>query len=167
VEVVRVAAQLKLQVFSVADFIADAASAARLDEANTGCILAVPTVDPLLGISGNREDLLAALSNLLQNAFKFTHFHTEITLLAHAFGEHVLIEVHDHCGGLPQGLAEKLFTPFVQRNRDKSGIGLGLSIARHSVEADRGTLTVQDLPGVGCVFAIRLPRFPLPSAPDP
>jgi signal transduction histidine kinase len=163
-EAVRVAAQMKLQVFSVADLIADAAGAAGLDGANAGCTLAVPPVDPLLGISGNRELLLGALSNLLQNAFKFTHFHTEITLLARGFGQHVLIEVKDHCGGLPQGLAEKLFTPFVQSGRDKSGIGLGLSIARNSVEADGGTLTVQDVPGTGCIFTIRLPRFPLPSA---
>jgi C4-dicarboxylate-specific signal transduction histidine kinase len=51
-----------------------------------------------------------------------------------------------------------MFTPFKQRSDDKSGLGLGLSIARHSIEADGGTLSVRDVPGAGCVFAMSLPR---------
>jgi hypothetical protein len=51
-------------------------------------------------------------------------------------GEHVLIEVKDHCGGLPPGSADDMFSPFTQRGNDRSGLGLGLSIARQSIEAD-------------------------------
>ena len=76
----------------------------------------------------------------------------------YAFGDLVLIEVEDQCGGLPPGSAEKMFTPFTQRSDDKSGLGLGLSIARQSIEEDGGTLSVRDLPGSGCVFTISLPR---------
>jgi signal transduction histidine kinase len=54
-----------------------------------------------------------------------------------------------------------MFSPFQQRSQDRSGLGLGLSIARRSIEADGGTLAVRDLPGVGCVFTIRVPRHPL------
>ena len=56
---------------------------------------------------------------------------------------------------------ERMFTPFSQRSDDKTGLGLGLSIARQSIEADAGTLSVRDVPGVGCVFTISLPRYPL------
>ena len=77
---------------------------------------------------------------------------------AYEFGKHVLIEVKDHCGGLPPGSAEDMFSPFTQRGNDRSGLGLGLSIARQSVEADFGTLSVRDVPGTGCVFTISLPR---------
>ena len=70
----------------------------------------------------------------------------------------MLIEVADHCGGLPPRRAEHMFTPFTERSEDRSGLGLGLSIARQSIEADAGTLTVRDEPGVGCVFTISLPR---------
>ena len=115
-------------------------------------------MDPALLVRGNRELLLAALTNLLQNAFKFTRAHTEVTLSVYAFGELVLIEVKDQCGGLPPGSAEIMFTPFTQRSDDKSGLGLGLSIARQSIEADAGTLSVRDMPGTGCVFTISLPR---------
>ena len=51
-----------------------------------------------------------------------------------------------------------MFTPFTQRSDDRSGLGLGLSIARQSIEADAGTLSVRDMPGNGCVFTISLPR---------
>jgi signal transduction histidine kinase len=51
-----------------------------------------------------------------------------------------------------------MFTPFTQRSTDRSGLGLGLSIARRNVEADGGTLTVKDNPGAGCVLTMNLPR---------
>lgn len=149
------------ETFSVSSFIADAELAAQLDATFGGVAFSVVPVNAGLGVRANRELLLSALGNLLQNAFKFTHSATEVTLKAYAFGEHVLIEVQDHCGGLPPGSAEKMFTPFNQRSDDKSGLGLGLSIARQSIEADAGTLSVRDVPGVGCVFTISLPHYPL------
>lgn len=143
--------------FSVASFISDARDAATLDANGNGCRLSVPEVDPALAVSGNRERLMAALVNLLKNAFKFTHAHTDVTLNTHAEGNSVLIDVKDHCGGLPPSAESRIFRPFVQVGDDKSGLGLGLSIARRSVEADGGTLTVRDVPGTGCVFTIKLP----------
>lgn len=89
------------ETFSVASLLHDAESAARLFARAVSCSLQVPPVDPLLGVRAHRELLLAALANLIQNAFKFTHLHTVLTLKAHRVGEHVLIEVEDRCGGLP------------------------------------------------------------------
>jgi len=57
-----------------------------------------------------------------------------------------------------------MFFAFTQKSEDKTGLGLGLSIARSSVEANKGTLTVRDIPGKGCVFTIDLPRFTLPES---
>jgi signal transduction histidine kinase len=145
-------------VFELVAFIEDAKHTAELDARATRCKLSVENVDAALGIRGNRQLLLAALANLLQNAFKFTHEHTVVTLKTSASARHVRIDVFDHCGGLPKGCAEEMFTPFRQRSDDRSGLGLGLSIARQSIEADSGTLSVRDIPGVGCVFSIRLPR---------
>jgi signal transduction histidine kinase len=103
--------------------------------------------------------LSAAVANLLQNAFKFTAPGTEVTLCAKVAGERVRIEVTDGCGGLRPGDAETMFEPFVQHGIDKTGVGLGLSIARRSVEANGGTLSVRNLPGQGCVFTIELPTL--------
>ncbi|MDM0109440.1 HAMP domain-containing sensor histidine kinase [Variovorax sp. J22R24] len=150
------------EAFSLSLFVADAKNAASLDASVKNCTFTVPDVDVALGISGDRELLLAALVNLLQNAFKFTHPGSEVTLSAYAEGDHVLVDVKDNCGGLPSGATASIFRPFKQVGDDKSGLGLGLSIARRNVEADAGLLTVQDVPGTGCVFTIKLPRRTLP-----
>jgi signal transduction histidine kinase len=147
--------------FSLEAFITDVSSAATLEAGKKGCVLEVPPVDPMLAIKGNYQLLLAALTNLLNNAFKFTHEHSEVKLTAYAVGEHILIDVLDHCGGLPPGNAEKMFTPFFQRSADRSGVGLGLSIARRAIEGDGGKLSVRDMPGIGCVFTITLARHKL------
>lgn len=154
---VRSDTQTPTQVFGVAAFIADAQHAAQLDASARGCTLVVPTVDEALTIRANRGLLQAALANLLQNAFKFTQPNSEVTLRAYASESRVLIDVQDHCGGLPAGGATRMFTPFNQRSDDRSGLGLLLSIARQSIEADAGTLSVRDVPGTGCVFTISLP----------
>ncbi len=69
----------------------------------------------------------------------------------------MLIDVEDHCGGLLPSEAETMFLPFTQSGQNKTGLGLGLSLSRRSVEANKGTLTVRAVPGSGCVFTIDLP----------
>jgi signal transduction histidine kinase len=145
------------EAFSLALFVAEAGNAASLDASAKGCTFSVSDVDATLGVCGDRERLMAALVNLLHNAFKFTRPHTEVTLSACAKGNRVLVEVADHCGGLPSGAAASIFRPFMQVGEDKSGLGLGLSIARRNVEADGGVLNVRDVTGIGCVFTIDLP----------
>lgn len=151
------------RLFSVADFIAEVKYAADLAAQVRGCILTVSVVDARLAISGDRDQLYSAVGNLLQNAFKFTHPHTEVTLDAYALSDRILIDVKDHCGGLPAGDAERMFQPFTQNGVDKTGLGLGLSIARRSVEGNSGTLSVRDIPGTGCVFTVSLPRHAVPA----
>lgn len=150
-------APLHPRIFSLAVFLADAGRVAELYAADTGCALSIAQVDPQIAVEGNRELLLAALGNLLQNAFKFTRSGSEVTLHAHTSADWISIDVEDCCGGLPEGSVDTIFKPFQQGFDDKRGLGLGLSIARRSVEADHGRLTVQDLPGKGCVFTISLP----------
>jgi len=146
------------EVFSVAELVTEAARAAGYDATSRGCAFNVAEVDPFLGVSGNRAKILAALANVLQNAFKFTHARTAVGLTTHSNGVRIFIEVSDHCGGLPHGATEAMFRPFKQSGEDRSGLGLGLSIARRGVEADGGTLTARDIPGAGCVFTIELPQ---------
>ncbi|HUR90306.1 MAG TPA: HAMP domain-containing sensor histidine kinase [Ramlibacter sp.] len=155
----KAAGDMTREVFAVEGFLAEAAWSARLYAEVTGATLSVAPVDPAIDVQADRERILAALANLLQNAFKFTKPGTEVTLSAAAYGGVVNIEVSDHCGGLPHGSIERMFSPFTQRHSDRSGLGLGLSIARQSVEADGGTLTARDIPRHGCTFVLTLPRY--------
>jgi signal transduction histidine kinase len=155
----------RYEVFSLAGFIDDVQSTARIEAEARGAELLVSVVDPTLALDADRDLLGSALANLLQNAFKFTAKGSEVTLHAYALGDRVLVDVSDHCGGLPAGDPEALFEAFVQGAEDRSGAGLGLHIARRSVEANQGTLRARNLPGTGCVFTINMPRHTLASDP--
>ncbi len=156
------------QLFSVADFISEVQHAALLEAQMRGCGFTVAPVDGQLAVDADRDLLYSALFNLLQNAFKFTHPGTEVRLNAYASAERIRIDVEDHCGGLPPGDHEEMFHPFVHGSNDRTGLGLGLPLSRRSVELFGGTLAAVNLPGIGCVFTINLPRLslPSPSAPD-
>lgn len=164
---VRITAGLPMQrrLFSVAEFIAEVQLSASLEAQVSKCVLTVSYVDSTLALEADRELLLAAVANLLQNAFKFTHPLSEVLLKVYAMADRIRIEVEDRCGGLPSGDTEKIFLPFTQGGADRSGLGLGLSISRRSVEANGGSLSVRDLPSSGCVFTIDLPRHAMPGTP--
>lgn len=138
-------------------FIAEVGVAADLAAKVKGCGLTVLPVAPGTLIRVDKQLVFAAVQNLLQNAFKFTHPHTEVVLSARAAGSRVLIEVEDQCGGLPPGKADSMFLPFKQHHADRTGLGLGLTISQRAVEASGGKLYVRDCPGSGCVFTIDLP----------
>ena len=151
----------RARLISLAEFVADVKISASLEAHDRECEFAVGAVDAELALDVDREMLFSAVGNLLQNAFKFTQRHTEVSLNAYAAADRIRIDVEDHCGGLPPGAAEDVFLPFKQRGEDRSGLGLGLAICRRSVEANNGVLSVRDVAGSGCVFTIELPRHAL------
>jgi signal transduction histidine kinase len=142
----------------VAALIEEVAVGAALDATDRGVRFSVGPVEYGVVINADAQILTAALGNLLQNAFKFTRPASHVSLLTHLTDERVRIEIADECGGLPPGDPDHLFGTFVQRGRDRTGLGLGLAISRRGVEENGGALRVRDVPGTGCVFAIDLPR---------
>ena len=156
---VRVTAGLpaRLRTVRLADFLGEVAATSSLDPLARECSFSVRPVDPDIEVYVDPDMLAAAVGNLVQNAFKFTKRHSEVHLHTSLTADRLLIEVEDHCGGLPAGTPERLMLPFVQVGEDRSGLGLGLDICRRSIEANHGALRVRDVPGVGCIFTIDLP----------
>jgi hypothetical protein len=149
---------VRRRLVGVADLIADIGASATLEAQSCGCVFTVSPVDPHLAVHADRGMLFSAVRNLLQNAFKFTRYRTEVSLNAYATADRVRIDVEDSCGGLPVGDTEHLFQRFTQNDQNNSRVGLGLSICRRCVEANDGVVSVHDEPGIGCVFTIELPR---------
>jgi signal transduction histidine kinase len=131
---------------------------ATIEAASRGVNLEVSQLNQALEIETDRLLVVGAVVNLLRNAFKFSGLGTTIGLRASKIaGEKLCIEVEDECGGLPPGDEEGLFQSFEQRNVDRSGLGLGLSVSRQNIRAVGGELRVRNLPGKGCIFSVELP----------
>jgi signal transduction histidine kinase len=141
-------------------FIEEAASVAMIEAKTLGHELTVTAVEPGVEIDVDQHLITAAITNLIQNAFKFTPCGGHIVLRADVSTSagRVLIEVEDECGGLPAGASARLFHPFEHCSSNRSGLGLGLTIVRKSVAANSGEVRVRNLPGKGCIFTIDLPR---------
>jgi signal transduction histidine kinase len=154
----RLAGQIQLnrESFDLRSLLEQVVAEARLaaQQHHVEMVLQVPEA---LVFSGDQRLLRSAISNVLGNAVKFTHPGSAITVRARHQDGRITIEVEDGCGGLPQGNAEQLFEPFVQRGENRTGFGLGLAIVKQAVEAHGGHVTVRNVPGDGCVFSVDLP----------
>jgi signal transduction histidine kinase len=117
----------------------------------------VVEIDRDLKIETDRQFLMSAVSNIVQNAIKYTCAASRVSLRGRRTGDRLVIEVEDECGGLPPGKVDELFLPFIRGTQQRPGIGLGLSIAVRAIAAIGGELRVRDLPGKGCIFIADLP----------
>lgn len=144
----------------VAEFIEDVEVAAALEAQARGVELSAPPGERGLAIHVDRALLASAVGNLVQNAIKFTRPGGRVALGVRRTGTHVLIDVADACGGLPEGRVEQLFRPFESHGEDRTGLGLGLKISLQAVKANGGEIRVENHPGDGCVFTIELPLAP-------
>jgi signal transduction histidine kinase len=111
-----------------------------------------------LSFSGDQRLLRSAIGNVLGNAIKFSHEGSAITLRAGRDANGVTVQVEDRCGGLPEGNPTELFEPFVQRGGNRTGFGLGLAIVKQAIQAHGGKVSVDNLPGKGCVFSLYVPE---------
>ena len=146
--------------FALAALVEDAEVAATLFAQERAVIVTVQAVDPALILEADRLSLVSVISNLLHNAIKFTPAGGGVAVKTRVVSGRVLVSVEDACGGLPPGALAELFLSFSQRAPDRSGVGLGLSIALRAARACGGDLLVSDRPGHGCIFSLDLPLAP-------
>jgi signal transduction histidine kinase len=142
----------------LADFIEAMEIDGAVVAAHRGLTFTSEPVDKELHVDVDRHLFASAISNLLQNAFKFTRPSSHVQLRVRSTTDRVAIDVEDECGGLPEGTLKSLFRPFEQRSSDRTGLGLGLSISRQAIDADGGKISIRDIPGQGCIFTIEMPR---------
>jgi len=134
---------------------------APLAETNRNALVFVGERDAGM-LRTDRRALFQALSNLVDNACKFTRDGRVAVRARRRQGEDLLVlEVSDTGVGIEPSLLPHLFEPFAQvdgsATRVHGGTGLGLAISRRLVEALGGTLTAASVPGRGSTFTVRLP----------
>ncbi|MGD0674568.1 MAG: ATP-binding protein [Polyangiaceae bacterium] len=131
--------------------------------ADAKAIRLVVNLDPGLGmLPGDPDRLQQVIWNLLINAVKFTPPNGTVTVTAHRRDSTVSICVHDTGAGIPSEYLPYIFDRFRQidgsTTRGQGGLGLGLAIVRHLVEAHGGAVEAHSAgPGEGAVFVVTLP----------
>ena len=112
-------------------------------------------LDPALPtLLGHHDPLLRAFSNIVRNAVEACDGRGEIELAARAEEDGVLVHVRDYGPGVPPDLTERLFDPYVTGK--SGGTGLGLALAKQTVEMHRGAISIEPTPGGGATFVVRM-----------
>ena len=140
-----------------------AEGAARLRQAaaeRAGITLHVDCRGPL-GVAGDRNRLIQAVGNLLDNALHHAPWDSVVTISGTRQGNEACLEVQDQGPGLSAEQQAHVFDRFYRadpaRARRSGGMGLGLAIAQALAEAHGGRITVQSQPGAGATFTLHLP----------
>jgi len=144
----------------VSEFIDPCLETARLGAAPKGIELKAD-FDRDLTVNGDHNALQEILQNLLDNAVRYTLPSGKITVTAAARNGKIEISVSDTGIGIPKADQERIFERFYRvdaaRSRESGGTGLGLSVAKHLVEAQGGHIEVQSEIGRGSTFSVILP----------
>jgi two-component system sensor histidine kinase SenX3 len=144
--------------------IAEAVESVRLSAEAAGIPLQVAAEVPDVTLRCDRRQVLSALTNLLDNAIKYSEAASPVELSAVVADGMVTVSVTDHGPGIPSRDLERIFERFYRVDRARSrvtgGTGLGLSIVRHVAQAHGGDVTVQSREGEGSTFRLRLALGP-------
>lgn len=111
----------------------------------------------------DRDKIRILLRNLLENAVKYSLPDSRpVEVSAHEDEHGVVIRVRDDGQGIPAEHMANIFEPFFRldpsRSKKTGGYGLGLSICKRIIEAHGGTIEVENNPGRGATFTVRIPR---------
>jgi two-component system, OmpR family, sensor histidine kinase SenX3 len=149
------------------DTVLDAALDRSRTDAEAKDIDLASRYDDELIVSGSADQLLVAVSNLIENAVTYSPEGARVAVMAHrsdrrdVLGPTVEITISDQGIGIPESELDRIFERFYRldpaRSRDTGGTGLGLSIVKHVAASHGGDIVVWSEPGQGSSFTLRLP----------
>jgi heavy metal sensor kinase len=124
----------------------------------------VVRADEAARVHGNRDHLERLLTNLLDNAVKYTQAGGRIEVEARHEGDAVCLSVHDTGRGIPPDDLPRIFDRFYRadraRSRQEGGTGLGLAIVQAIVHAHGGRIDAESTVGAGTTIRVSLPAVP-------
>ncbi|HEU4836852.1 MAG TPA: HAMP domain-containing sensor histidine kinase [Pyrinomonadaceae bacterium] len=145
----------------IAEVIENVLSSYRYQISNAGFDVQTNIQPELPRVSIDREAMAQAISNLLDNAIKYSREVKRLSITTERRGSDLAIEIADQGIGIPRAEHAKVFEKFYRVGNglvhDVKGSGLGLSLVKHIVEAHHGTISVESDVGKGSRFTILLP----------
>lgn len=106
----------------------------------------------------DRQLLLSAIANIVQNALKYSKIGGNISVRAATSADKIVIEIEDEGGGIEPEALKNLFKPYISGGFDQSGLGLGLTIVQRALSLLQGKISVRNNPGIGCAFLLDIPK---------
>jgi two-component system sensor histidine kinase BaeS len=148
--------QLKKEPIEIESYLGEVTSVFQAQAASAGVTITVNVADnlPLLEIDPSR--MRQVLANLLANALRYSPAGGTIRLTGEVEGKNIQLTVQDDGPSIPPEDLPHIFERFY-KSTDSGGMGLGLAIAKHLVEAHGGSITAENAPGRGTIFRILLP----------
>jgi PAS domain S-box-containing protein len=154
---------------SAAAVIATAVEAMRPMAEREGIVVHTESVD--LRIFADPDRMMQLLTNLIDNAIKFSLRESAVDVSVRRDAGFALFEVRDRGRGIPAAMRESVFDRFQQvdhsDSRDKGGTGLGLAICRSIVEQHGGRIWVDSEIAEGSSFLFTIPLYPVDQQPSP
>jgi CheY-like chemotaxis protein len=155
---------LKLERVRLASIVETAMETARPLALSKQHALSVKVAEPDAELMADPVRLTQVLSNLLNNASKYTDSGGQIVLDVQAQGDNLVFSVTDSGIGLSAAAIKTIFNMFAQEqaalDRSEGGLGIGLALAKGLVEMHGGVVSaVSDGPGHGSCFVVRIPRL--------
>jgi len=145
----------------IAEVINNVLSTHRYQIINSGFDIQTDIEPDLPSVLIDRDAIAQAISNLLDNAIKYSGKVKQISITARSLGSELSIVIADHGVGIPPAEQAKVFEKFYRVGNglvhDVKGSGLGLSLVKHIIEAHKGTISVESDVGKGTRFTILLP----------
>jgi two-component system sensor histidine kinase SenX3 len=124
-------------------------------------VMSTPAAD--MQAIGDRRQLVSAVSNLVENAVKYSEPDSSVEVSALVDSDWVEMRVRDFGVGIPLRDLDRIFERFYRvdraRSRDTGGTGLGLAIVRHVANNHGGEVSVTSIEGEGSTFVLKVPRF--------
>jgi two-component system phosphate regulon sensor histidine kinase PhoR len=156
---------LERENISVSSVLWAAVETCALEAQEKGMAISVKCPEELLA-DINVPLIQRAVTNLVDNAIKYSPPHTAIEVTGAPAPEGITLSVRDHGPGIAAEHRERIFERFYRvdksRSRKLGGTGLGLSIVRHAADMHGGTVSVQSVVGEGSVFTLVLPPAAAP-----
>lgn len=149
---------LQPEMVHLGELVAEAASLLRARAEPLGVTIVDDGCEQM--VEADRALLLRVVSNLLDNAIKFSPPGGAVRVSAADEGPLVALSVKDDGPGIDEQNLGRVFERFYKgdTSRAEPGVGLGLAIVKHLVRAHGGTATVTSRPGAGATFTVRVPR---------
>jgi two-component system phosphate regulon sensor histidine kinase PhoR len=123
--------------------------------------LAIDSPSEPLTVYADHEGVQTILSNLIDNAIKYTPAGSRVAVQARQCGSLIVLEVADTGVGIPEQHLDRIFERFYRvdkaRSSELGSTGLGLSIVKHLAQAFGGSVSVESQPGRGSTFRVELP----------